>query len=68
MQDHTHIQCAGRTSTVRLYDRTPVCYAERIPARRCVCATRPKFEWWGKSTSRANQVLGLPRTIFTVCG
>jgi hypothetical protein len=30
--------------------------------------TKPKFEWWGKSTSRANQVIGLPRTIFTVCG
>jgi hypothetical protein len=68
LQDHTHIQCAGRTPTARLYGRTPVRYAERIPTRRCVCVTKPKFERWGKSTSRANQVIGLPRTIFMVCG
>jgi hypothetical protein len=43
LQDHTHIQCAGRTSTARLYDRTPVCYAERTPTRRCVCATKTKI-------------------------
>jgi hypothetical protein len=43
LQDHTHIQCAGRMSTARLYDRTPVCYAECIPTCRCVCATRPKI-------------------------
>jgi hypothetical protein len=36
LQDHTHIQCAGRTSTMRLYDHTPICYAERTPTRRCV--------------------------------
>jgi hypothetical protein len=41
LQDHTHIQYAGHTSTARLYDRNPICYAERIPARWCVCATRP---------------------------
>jgi hypothetical protein len=31
LQDHTHIQCAGRTSIVRLHDRTPGCPATRIP-------------------------------------
>jgi hypothetical protein len=36
LQDHTHIQYAGRTSTVRLYDRTPVCYLERTPTHRCM--------------------------------
>jgi hypothetical protein len=43
MQDHTYIQCAGRTSTVRLYDRTPICYAEHTPTRWCVCATKTKI-------------------------
>jgi hypothetical protein len=34
LQDHTHIQCAGRTSVERLHDRTPGCPATRIPTRR----------------------------------
>ena len=25
---------------------------------------KPNYEWWGKSTCRANQVMGLPLTIF----
>jgi hypothetical protein len=36
LQDHTHIQCAGYMYTVRLYDRIPVCSAERTPTCRCV--------------------------------
>jgi hypothetical protein len=52
-KDHTHIKCAGRTSVARLHDRTPVRYAERTPARRCV------FE-----KPRADRLLGLPLTIF----
>jgi hypothetical protein len=36
LQDHTHIQYVGRTSTARLYDRTPICYAERTPTRWCM--------------------------------
>jgi hypothetical protein len=36
LQDHTHIQCAGHTSTARLYDRIPICSAEHTPTRRCV--------------------------------
>jgi hypothetical protein len=36
LQDHTHIQCAGHTSTARLYDRIPVCSVERTLTRRCV--------------------------------
>jgi hypothetical protein len=34
LQDHTHIQCAGRTSVARLHDRTPGCPATRIRTRR----------------------------------
>jgi hypothetical protein len=37
LQDHTHNKYAECTSTARLYDRTPVCYVERTPTRRCVC-------------------------------
>jgi hypothetical protein len=33
LQDHTHIQYAGRTSVARLHDRTPGCPATRIPTR-----------------------------------
>jgi hypothetical protein len=40
------MQCAGRTSVARLYDRTPIRCAERTPARQCVCE-KPKYEWWG---------------------
>jgi hypothetical protein len=36
LQDHMHIQYAGRTSTARQYNRTLVCYAERTPTRWCV--------------------------------
>jgi hypothetical protein len=45
-KDHTHIKCAGRTSVARLHDRTPVRYAERTPARWCVCE-KSNYEWWG---------------------
>jgi hypothetical protein len=31
--DHTHIQYVGRTSVVRLHDRTPGCPATHIPTR-----------------------------------
>jgi hypothetical protein len=34
LQDHMHIQYAGRTSIERLHDRTPGCPATRIPTRR----------------------------------
>jgi hypothetical protein len=69
LQDRTHIQCAGRTSVARLHDPTPVCYAEHTPTRRCVCVTKTNQSSGGdKSICRANQVLGLPRTIFTACG
>jgi hypothetical protein len=67
--DHTHIQYAGRTSVARLHDRTPVRCAERTPARQCMCATETNISSGGdKSIRRANQVIGLPRTIFTACG
>jgi hypothetical protein len=46
LQDHTHIKCAGRMPVAQLHDRTPVCYAERTPARWCVCE-KPNYEWWG---------------------
>jgi hypothetical protein len=36
LQDYTHIQCTGHTSTARLYDCIPVCFAEHTPTRRCV--------------------------------
>jgi hypothetical protein len=31
LQDHTHIQCAGRTSVARLHDRTPVALQHVFP-------------------------------------
>jgi hypothetical protein len=69
LQDRMHIQCAGRTSVARLHDRTPVCYAEHTPTRRCVCITKTNQSSGGDmSICRANPVLGLPRTIFTACG
>jgi hypothetical protein len=43
LQDHTHIQCAGRTSLARLHDRTPVhlceTYAESV--RDCRTYSHP---------------------------
>jgi hypothetical protein len=70
LQDRTHTNCAGRTSIARLHDRTPVCYAERTPTRRCVCTIEFKIiEWWryvhlpGHSGSR---LTALP--YFTACG
>jgi hypothetical protein len=56
-------QCAGRTSVARLHDRTPVRYAERTPARRCVEKTKIRV-LGGMSTLRADRLLGLPLTIF----
>jgi hypothetical protein len=47
LQDRTHIQYAGRTSTARLYNRTPVCYAEHTPTRWCVCTTKTKIQGVG---------------------
>jgi hypothetical protein len=41
LQDHTHIQCAGRTSVVRLHDHTPGCPATRIPTRRSEQPEKP---------------------------
>jgi hypothetical protein len=47
LQDRTHTNCAGRTSVARVHDRTPVCYAEHTPTRRCVCTTETKIiQWW----------------------
>jgi hypothetical protein len=43
LQDHTHIHCAVRTPTARLYGHTPVRYAEHIPTRRCMCVTKTKI-------------------------
>jgi hypothetical protein len=40
LQDRTHIQCAGHTSTAWLYDCTPICYAECTPTCWCMCATK----------------------------
>jgi hypothetical protein len=61
LQNRTHNNCAGHTSVARLHDRTPVCYAERTPTRRCVYTTEIKIiEWWRHVHLRANQVLGLP--------
>jgi hypothetical protein len=41
LQDHTHIQCAGRTSIAQLHDRTPGCPATRIPTRRSESPEKP---------------------------
>jgi hypothetical protein len=40
LPDRTHIQCAGRTSVAQLHDRSPVCYAEHTPTRRCMCVIK----------------------------
>jgi hypothetical protein len=58
-----HIQYAGRTSVARLHDRTPIHCAERTPARRCVRKTKLRVVG-GMSTPRADELLGLPLTIF----
>jgi hypothetical protein len=70
LQDRTHTNCAGHTSVARLHDRTPVCFAERTPTRRCVCTTEIKvIEWWrhvhlpGHSGTR---LTALP--YFAACG
>jgi hypothetical protein len=46
LQDRTHTNCARHTSVAQLYDRTPICYAERTPTRRCVCTTETKIIEW----------------------
>jgi hypothetical protein len=35
-------QLCRHTSVARLHDRTPICYAERTPTRRCVCTIETK--------------------------
>jgi hypothetical protein len=42
LQDHTHIQYAGRTSVARLHDRTPSCPATRLPTHRSKKPEKPK--------------------------
>jgi hypothetical protein len=66
LQDHTHIQCAERTSIAWLYDRTPVCYAECTPTHRCVCT-------WTKTSSGGGYVhlpgqLGTRLTAYHIYG
>jgi hypothetical protein len=41
LQDHTHIQCAGRTSVVWLHDRTLGCPATHIPTRQSEWPEKP---------------------------
>jgi hypothetical protein len=54
-----HTNCVGCTSVARLHDRTPVCCAERTPARRCVRKIKLRVVG-GMSTPRADWLLGLP--------
>jgi hypothetical protein len=70
LQDRTHTNSAGHTSVARLNDRTPICYAERTPTRRCVYSTEINIiEWWrhvhlpGHSGTR---LTALP--YFAACG
>jgi hypothetical protein len=59
LYDRTHTNCAGHTSVALLHDRTPVRYAERTPACRCMRKTK-LWVVGGMSTPRADWLLGLP--------
>jgi hypothetical protein len=69
VRDRMHIQCAGRTFVAQLHDRTPICNVEHTPTHWCVYVTKTNQSSGGDmSICQANQVLDLPRTIFTACG
>jgi hypothetical protein len=64
LQNHTHLQCAGRTSVERLHDRTPIALQHVFPH---VEASNRKNQIWVvgvMSTPQADWLLGLPLTIF----
>jgi hypothetical protein len=45
LQDHTHIQCAGRTSVARLHDRTPIHLCETYAYNVHDCRTYSHLLW-----------------------